>query len=135
MTEHVDNLRRILKGGYHVCYHNGEHGDWRVENKDADLYLPEIAHLLIETKTIDHEDIAWKNFPGKYEGIRYDECDISYPGIVCKDAPNPYGKKYRMIDGSHRMAKMTDMKVTKSCYYIIEYAILKQFITFRRLFK
>jgi|11_taG_2_1085331.scaffolds.fasta_scaffold02228_6 hypothetical protein len=132
MIEGEDNLRRFFTNKFHIAKHHGEYGDWRIDNKYAELHLCKLAHLLTETKLIDHKEIAWKNLPCMSRGIRYDECDISCPGILSLDAPNPHGKKYRMIDGNHRMSKMTNMKVTESCYYIIEYAILKPFFIFHR---
>ena len=129
----LDDLREQTRQKEVVirCRHCGLNGDWRIDNKNAKLYLSKIIDLLSETKIIDHEDIAWGMKVDKHwKGPRYDKCDISYPGIVCKDAPNPYGKKYRLIDGNHRMAKMTDMNITKSCYYVIEYAILKPYFVY-----
>ena len=129
----LENLRQYTrqKKAVHRCRHGGENGDWRIDNRNAKLYLSKVIDLLSETQIIDHEDIAWGMKVLKHSrGFRYDNCDISYPGIVCKDAPNPYGKKYRMIDGNHRMAKMTNMNITKSPYYVVEYAILKPYFIY-----
>lgn len=123
-------------GGDHLwCKNWGEeHGDWRIEGKDAKLYFYEISHLLTpdQIRIVNHEEIAFGQLRRHRQGERYDKCDISFPGIICDGAPNPFGKRYRMIDGRHRMAKMINMKVTKSCYYVIEYAILKPFFIFHR---
>jgi hypothetical protein len=63
---------------------------------------------------------------------RYIKCDISYPGIVVEDAPNPFSKKYRMIDGSHRMAKMLlETLIRESYFYVLTekefYSLLKNY--------
>lgn len=106
---------------------------WGIDNRISELYLCKIAYLLTPDRLeiVDHEDIAWAYYlPKNREGTRYDECDVSYPGIVCEGAPNPYNKKYLLIDGAHRMGKMDHMKITKSSFYVIEYAILKPFFIF-----
>tara|TARA_B100000902_G_scaffold59877_1_gene67044 strand:- start:397 stop:801 length:405 start_codon:yes stop_codon:yes gene_type:complete len=126
LREHARQKEVIIR-----CRHCGENGDWRIDNRNAKLYLSKVIDLLSETQIIEHEDIAWGMKVRKHwRGLRYDKCDISYPGIICKDAPNPYGKKYRLIDGNHRMAKMTNMNITKSPYYVVEYAILKPYFIY-----
>jgi len=120
------------RGSNNKFRHYGTNGDWRIDNRNAKLYLYKIAYLLTEPQIIDHEEIAWGHLARRHRrGLRYDECDISYPGIVCKDCPNPYGKKYSLIDGNHRMGKMTNMNITKSPFYIIEYAMMKPHLTFK----
>jgi hypothetical protein len=111
------------------------YGDWRIDGKEYILYNHDIFHLLTATEDVSHDEIAWKgmHFPRNLNtidcaccgGVIYEQCDISYPGIICKDAPNPYNKKYRMIDGKHRLSKMKSMNITKSPYYVIDYAIIK----------
>ena len=53
-------------------------------------------------------------------GLRYLKCDIKYPCIVLNNAVNPHGKKYRLIDGKHRMAKMRKQGITSSEFYVLE---------------
>ena len=133
MTNVKDIEQMFRRKGSCVRFrHCGVNGDWRIDNKDAKLYPHKIAYLLTETQIIDHEEIAWGSNNLKHRrGLRYDKCDISYPGIVCKDCPNPYGRKYRLIDGNHRMGKMTNMNITKSPFYIIEYAMMKPHLKFK----
>ena len=126
--------------GIHGCLISIEYGDWRIDGKSANLDLSNISHLLKETEIIDHKEIGWKgmHLPSDFStseclccnGERYEKCDISYSGILAKNAPNPYNKKYRMIDGKHRIAKMREMGITKSSYYVLEYAIIKAFLKF-----
>ena len=60
---------------------------------------------------------------------RYLKANYSLPGILAHDVKNPYNKKYRMVDGGHRMAKMvaeTDIK--QSYYYILAKAEFYQLL-------
>ena len=123
----------ILMNSVLTCKHRGVNGDWRIDNKNAKLRLREIAHLVSESEiyTLDHNDIAWVSHRRTGTGDRrYDQCDVLCPGIVAKDAPNPYGKKYRLLDGAHRMSKMIDMGITRSRFHVIEFAMVRPFFTF-----
>jgi hypothetical protein len=60
------------------------------------------------------------NEPERKKDKRYETCNIRIPGIVALDVINPYNKKYRMVDGSHRMAKMLfETKIRESLFYVI----------------
>tara|TARA_Y100001963_G_scaffold143625_1_gene214735 strand:- start:77 stop:1060 length:984 start_codon:yes stop_codon:yes gene_type:complete len=122
-----------LSGG-HIC-DNKDYGDWRIREKSDEnsfLNLTEIEYLLTNDKieTISFDDIAWKgrDFPNKYrklrciccDGLRYRKCDVKYPGILVKDAPNPYDLRYRMIDGKHRIEKLLNEGYKKWKFYVIE---------------
>tara|TARA_R100000458_G_scaffold1906_1_gene1575 strand:- start:94 stop:516 length:423 start_codon:yes stop_codon:yes gene_type:complete len=112
-------------------------GDWRINGKDYFIDSKDLEQYLIEDnlQTIKHEDIAWISM-NVTEGIdetctccngsRYEKCDIKYPGILSLHAPNPYSKKYRMIDGRHRMMKMRKLGITESQFYVISFEELKK---------
>ena len=119
----------ILKG-YHDCVKSNYYGDWRLFENINHIDLERIKYLLTETQTLNHEDIAWKGMDLPEEmvtneciccdGLRYLECDIKYPCIVLNNAVNPHNKKYRLIDGKHRMAKMRQLDITSSKFYVLE---------------
>lgn len=80
-------------------------------------------------KTINHIEIGWK---GMYldkskinencvccNGERYYKCNINLPCIVADNVLNPHGKRYRLIDGKHRMNCMKDLGITFSQFYVI----------------
>jgi hypothetical protein len=99
-------------------------GNWKVELNDKYLPIQNIWHLLTnrDPLLISHCDIAWKgmNYPEQKISNRYYSCDISFPGIVAEDILNPYNKPYRLIDGSHRMARMTlETDIRESFFYVI----------------
>lgn len=111
----LSNLR-----GYHDCCK-----EWRVyPDRDSELFIPNLISILEKREPVYlyHEDIAWwcMNNPREKIDQRYHDCDISFPGIVAEGVCNPYNKRYRMVDGSHRMTKMkleTDLEA--SFFYVI----------------
>jgi|SRR6056300_148983 len=105
----------------------GEHscsGKWKVTDIDQYIKLKDLIPLL-QTKTpqdIDHSKIAWKCMDAPHLKIdeRFSQCDIEVPGILAEGVINPFNKPYRMIDGSHRMAKMIlNTWISKSHFYIL----------------
>ena len=99
--------------------------------------LGDIEHLLTKKrlKMINHDRIGWKgmHFPKEYffktlDSKRYDNCDISYPCILVENAPNPYNKKYRMIDGKPRIAKMRQIGIQKSLFYVLQPAKIERYL-------
>jgi len=110
----------MLKG-YHSCT-----GIWRIW-PDRDSYVDlskDIQPLLYgrDPILISHDEIAWwfMDEPERKKDKRYETSNIRIPGIVALDAINPYNKRYRMIDGSHRMAKMLlETKIRESLFYVI----------------
>ena len=125
----------ILKG-FHHCLKRDIYGDWRINNKNMILDLTNIIHLLTEDKLklINHNEIAWKGMDNKIpdsindtKDRKFIECNIGYPCILINNGPNPKNLKYRMIDGTHRMAKMKMMNITKSYFYILEMRDIYQY--------
>ena len=134
---------------YHVCRYDTLWGNWelpRLDDKlncECRLYIRDILHLLTDSRleTIDLCDIAWKGkqhhphntgancfccSPTKES--RYHTADISYPGIVLKNAFNPFNNKYRMVDGRHRIMKLLNQGETSSQYYVLDYDEVKDYI-------
>jgi len=125
--------------GRHDILHSPAYGDWNIGNEVSLIHLKDLEPYLTEDnlQTIKHEEIGWK---GRHltEGIeedclccngnRYKTCDIKYPGILSLGAPNHYSKKYRMIDGKHRMMKMRKLGITESLFYVLAFEDLKNFI-------
>ena len=110
-----------MLSGYHSCT-----GPWRVwSDKDSYIDLAEDIQPLLygrDPQLISHDDVAWwyMDTPQKKIDDRYHACNIRIPGIVALEVVNPYNKKYRMIDGSHRMAKMLlETNIKESLFYVI----------------
>ena len=132
-----------MLSGNHSLKNSNVYGDWRIHNLSLEnnliLYLPDIEHLLNEgdLKEVNFDDIAWKgkHLLSKYttenciccDGLRYIDSDTSFPGILTETTYNPYGSKYRMLDGKHRIAKLRSQGFTKSLFYVLEYESVKNY--------
>lgn len=103
--------------GWHSC-----RNIWRVfPDKDSFINVNDVIPFLKTPKLLQFDDIAWKGMDMpliKYSN-RYINADITFPGVVVEDGPNPFDKKYRMIDGGHRMAKMQYYGMTESFFHVI----------------
>jgi hypothetical protein len=117
--------------GYHRCC-----DQWAVEEGTSKRLLVNKLVPFLENskpKLIKHELISWKgkNDPSTKMDSKYLVCDISFPGVICPTI-NPHHLPYRMIDGSHRMAKMTlETEIIESYFYVIEpdifYSLLEDY--------
>ena len=110
--------------GRHWCNIDPTYGDWRIDGKEYVLHLERIKKYLKKEskKLVKFSEIGYKGKdmnPCLVEE-RYNACDIKFPGILT-EGQNPYGCRYRMIDGKHRIIKMKDMGMTESLFYIIDY--------------
>ena len=126
----------------HQAYYHPIIGNWQLEGKRyAKIPLKKICDSLNESnlKRVKLDDIAWKGkhlYPflsGEncwccHNQKRYWEADEKYPGIIVKNAPNPYNNKYRMIDGKHRIQKLLLSGKKTGLYYILDYDYIRQFI-------
>ena len=95
---------------YHYCV-NTKDGDWTIDGRAVRIPLSKIMKVAESKKpqVVAFEDICWKGMYTHYTDPLdkgYHHCDISFPGILVEDGPNPANLKYRMIDGIHRMRKM-----------------------------
>jgi len=105
--------------GEHTCYY-----EWAVQEETFKrLRLRKLKPIIenLQPVLIKHEYISWKgkdNPQDKIDG-KYKKCDISIPGIV-SPVKNYHNCLYRMIDGSHRMAKMIlETDISESYFYVI----------------
>ena len=108
-----------MLSGKHDCI-----GFWRINEEDSYIDLAEVRPLLNSRSPvlIPHKDIAWWSMekPKKKIDTRYYNCNIRIPGIVADGVKNPYNKRYRMVDGAHRMARMLlETNIRESLYYVI----------------
>ena len=96
-----------------------------VDGEEHILVLRELIPILQSREPIllPHNQIAywWMQSPTvKKRSKRYDKCDISVPGIVAEGVKNPFNLPFRMVDGSHRMAKMKlETQIKESYFYVI----------------
>jgi hypothetical protein len=113
----------------HICAQGIFGRNWSVTDKPKVIYCDKLYGKLKQKKYIQFKDICWascenperKKFgPGKMIKQRYKDADLSFPPIVADGVMNPCNRKYRMIDGSHRMAKMVlDFNQEAAEFFII----------------
>lgn len=132
-----------ILSGSHACTQS-LYGDWRLTERSPFLeeeiiIMQEIKHLLTDDKlkTVKFLEIAWKgmHFPVDERrdkciccgGRRYFSCNTNYPPVLCIHTSNPYNKKYRMIDGKHRMEKMVAQGLVSSKFYVLTFEDIEPF--------
>ena len=49
-----------------------------------------------------------------------------------KDAPNPYGNPYTLIDGAHRMVKLLNFGVDESWFYVLYWDEVREYLKWRK---
>ena len=119
---------------FHRLQYTEYSGNWEASGlHDRVLLIQKIRPLLTDDKIqkIELKEIAWRDkhhFPYRSgdhcpccDGIRYINCDVSYPGIIAYNAPNPYDNKYRMIDGRHRIMKLLFNKEKYGSFYVFNF--------------
>ena len=92
-------------------------------------------YVVIDLFDVQAEDIEIKDiFHKELESIdteseRYINADLDYPCIVIEDMSNPNNKKYRMIDGRHRLLKtiQEEQEDTIECY-VLYFEQIRKFI-------
>ena len=121
------------------------YGDWRMLNHDNSfLQTNNLIHLLTDKnlKIINFEDIAYRssNLPVNQTheycrccgGRRYNQLkkySIIYPPILLKGKKyNNFNKEYRLLDGKHRMMRLSKMKKNKYFFFVLSYNDIKQYI-------
>jgi len=121
------------------------YGDWRLNGKEYALNLFDLMPVLNNCETAEEvlykvnlNDIAWKGFDhdkntlGDYcwccNGSRFRDCDTTTPGILLEGVKNPGGKKYRCLDGKHRIYALMTYKLKYSNFYILNMEDIKPFL-------
>lgn len=82
--------------------------------KPIELHIDEFAYKPLDTIEISSH--------------RYKLADITYPLFAVDGMPNPYNKKYRMIDGRHRLLKQINSGKSIFLFYIFHYDHIKKYI-------
>ena len=134
--------------GFHRCNHSVTYCDWtlpQISNDNLFLYLKDIAHLLTDDRreNLYMCDIRWKgeNLPLDMIGINciccnvemYKLCDTKYPGIVLDNASNNPMKRYRLLDGKHRLRKLIDRGFYRANFYVLDLNDIQQYFRQKQL--
>jgi len=116
---------------WHDCYDDFTYGNWQVNKKQERLHLSTLKQYLKKRnlKVLKIKDIAYKgmnlrnDFINEYclccNGTRYYEANINYPCIVADNVVNPHNKKYRCVDGKHRLYKLKKLGYTEATFFVI----------------
>ena len=108
-------------------------GDWALPGRpDMYINIHEVINLIklrqIAPQYITIDNIAYKDLscisPGS---LRYKLANSSYPGIVVEGMVNPYKKKYRLIDGRHRLLKILRRGGSKFKVFVLQEVDIKRF--------
>ena len=99
--------------------------------KQEQLHLSTVVPYLKNEnlKVLNINDVAYK---GMYldkkfinenccccDGLRFCHADITYPPIVADNIINPHNKKYRCIDGKHRIYKLKKLGYKQATFFVI----------------
>ena len=78
---------------------------------------------------VELNDIAWKGFDLDMSlradncvccnGNRFRDCNPTMPGILLEGIENPGGRKYRCLDGKHRIEALLSYEQTIGTFYIL----------------
>ena len=66
-------------------------------------------------------------------GERYKRCDTKYPGIVLDNASNNPTKRYRLLDGKHRLRKLIDRGYYRANFYVLNLEDIQQYFRKKQL--
>ena len=111
--------------------------DWAIDDiSSAYIDCRKLFDLIkfkgILSVSINIENIGYKSLDSISESdIRYQCANIQYPCIVTENVQNPMNKKYRLIDGRHRLMKQMRAGLNKVECYILGKNDLMKFVSIR----
>ena len=131
-----------MKRNHPRFFYSTFHGNWEFEgNNLKTLDMKYITNNMLtddRLQTVELKEIAWRgkhHFPyhvGRNcsccDGQSYIHCDPSIPGIIAYNCPNPYGNKYRMLDGRHRIMRHLFEGKSESEFYVFDFNEIKHFM-------
>ena len=101
-------------------------GDWQLQGKpEMVIEIPKVIQLInyrkLEPVELDIDCIAYKELDSiDTKEARYIVANTNYAGIVVEGMENPYNKKYRLIDGRHRLLKTMKAKKDTFKVYVLQ---------------
>ena len=148
-----DIVRPLGVGGHKTHFLNCPfYGDWTLNGKTYDLILSDLLPLLDEDfYRIKLSDIAWKGFDLDMSvrgencpccnGDRFRDCDTTTPGILLdcspnpgngqvdgKDIKNPGGRRYRCLDGKHRIEALLSYEREYGIFYVLNISDIEKYL-------
>ena len=119
------------------------YGDWRLHEISSDtlvLRLVDLIPILKDKsfKLVELDEIAWKGFDLGMDkrgmncvccgGERYIHCNNRVPGILLKGVKNPGGRKYRCIDGKHRIEALLSYDMEVGNFFVLDIEDVKPYL-------
>ncbi len=112
-------------------------GEWYLEQPDTVALLDAVSlfryakHKKLPVLELNCHEIAHKGFEAIDENSqRFKLADVQYPLLVSEGLHNPLNKKYRMLDGRHRLKKLLQSGITHVNAYVIPKDIVMQFCNY-----
>jgi hypothetical protein len=129
------------KFGFHSAKYSKWNGDWRIDGNAYRLCIDDIQHLLTDDKkqTVKLDEICWKGYNlGESKigpnciccnGARYKSIHLSNdPSVIVTNMSNPANRKYRMVDGKHRLHRLVLNGSTEGVFYVLDYSEIKEYM-------
>jgi hypothetical protein len=95
--------------------------EWRIDENVYSINNGVLFNFIkinaLKPQRISFDEIAYKGNIDR-DFFRYQLANTNYPMIVSK-MQNPYNKKYRLIDGRHRIHKLMDSGEKDGLFYEI----------------
>ena len=120
-------------GDQYTCFEIDDvYGDWTLDGKEYYLNIKDLLPILNENTgfyRVELSDIAWKGFDLDMSlradncpccnGNRFRDCNPTMPGILLEGTSNPGGRRYRCLDGKHRIEALLSYEQTIGTFYIL----------------
>ena len=143
ITPFIQPLRPLIFSDtliqYSMFNNDKIYGDWTIEGKSYYLQLRKLIDIINVTpiQEFDLIDIAWKGFNLGMDkrgincpccaGDKYVFADTAVPGLLI-EGYNVYGKRYRCIDGKHRIEALLSYNMKHGLFGLLNFSDIKPYL-------
>ena len=135
-------ITRLGVGDQYTFFEIDEvYGDWTLDGKEYYLNIKDLLPILNDENgfhRVKLDDIAWKGFDLDMSfradncfccnGNRFRDCNSTIPGILLEGTSNPGGRKYRCLDGKHRIEALLSYEQTHGIFYILNMDHINEYL-------
>ena len=135
-------ITRLGVGDQYTFFEIDEvYGDWTLDGKEYYLNIKDLLPILNDENgfhRVKLDDIAWKGFDLDMSfradncfccnGNRFRDCNPTIPGILLEGTSNPGGRRYRCLDGKHRIEALLSYGQTIGTFYILNMDHIKYYL-------
>ena len=135
-------ITRLGVGDQYTFFEIDEvYGDWTLDGKEYYLNIKDLLPILNDENgfhRVKLDDIAWKGFDLDmsfradncfcWNGNRFRDCNPTIPGILLEGTSNPGGRKYRCLDGKHRIEALLSYEQTHGIFYILNMDHINEYL-------